>query len=189
MVSLTETGMASAQNAGYVPQESLFGTGAPGRWHLLRTKSRQEKALSQSLQCKGVMHYLPLVKQKRTRGKQKITIESPLFPGYLFLRGSIDDCYEADRTSRVVQILAVNDQEKLNWELRNLDLAITSEAQLDPYPYLVKGIRVVVRSGPLQGMEGIIESRTKNDRLILQVDVLGQATSLEIDAALLEPLE
>ena len=87
------------------------------------------------------------------------------------------------------QIIPVDDQKKLNTELKSLATAIDHEVPLDPYPYLVAGIRVVVRSGPLQGMEGIIESRAKQDRLVLQIDMLGQATSLEIDAALLDPLE
>jgi len=169
--------------------DDLFSEENPGRWHLLRTKTHQEKLLSENLQRRGIQHFLPLVKQNRTRGSRKTTIQLPLFPGYLFLRGTIDDCYEADRTTRVAQIIAVNDQTKLTWELRNLSLAIHCEVPLDPYPYLEKGVRVVVRSGPLKGIEGIVEDRTKRDRLILQVDVLGQATSVEIDAALLDLMD
>jgi transcription antitermination factor NusG len=83
----------------------------------------------------------------------------------------------------------VVDQQKIAWELRNLAQALTNQLQLDPYPYLRTGVKVSVRCGPLMGLEGIIESRTKRDRLILQVDVLGQATSLEIDGAILDAIE
>ena len=109
-----------------------------------------------------------------------------MFPGYLFLKGQLEDAYTADRTKRVAHIIPVVDQVKLTDELRNLALALSARAPLDPYPYLRAGLRVEVRSGPLAGIRGIIESRLKRDRLSLQVDVLGQAMSLEIDGALLE---
>ncbi len=167
----------------------LFSPTAPGLWFVLHTKSRQEKALAEALTLKGIANFLPLIKQKRTWAGRKAIVEVPLFSSYLFLRGTLDDCYDADRSSRVAQIIQVHDQLKLTQDLKNLAQAIDLNVALDPYPYLIKGIRAAVRSGPLQGIEGVIESRTKRDRLILQVDMLGRGASLEIDAALLEPTE
>jgi transcription termination/antitermination protein NusG len=157
-----------------------------GKWHVLHTRSRQEKALAESLTAMGIAAFLPLVDVTRTYGRRKASVELPLFPGYLFLKGQLEDAYTADRTKRVAHIIPVVDQEKLTWELRNLSLALHARAPLDPYPYLRKGVRVEVRSGPLAGIQGIVESRLKRDRLSLQIDVLGQATSLEIDGAILE---
>jgi hypothetical protein len=45
-----------------------------------------------------------------------------------------------------------------------------------------------VRSGPLRGLQGIIEHRGRVNRLILQVEMLGQAVSLEVEASLLDPI-
>jgi transcription antitermination factor NusG len=53
----------------------------------------------------------------------------------------------------------------------------------------VKGVRVEVRSGPFQGLQGVIEDRAKESRLILQVDVLGRAVTLEIHGAQVEPID
>lgn len=160
----------------------------PGCWHLLHTKSRQEKALSESLACMGIPHYLPLVTIQRRYGDRRATVELPLFPGYVFLKGSLDETYEADRTKRVARIIPIADQQQITWEIRNLALALACEQTLDPYPFLSKGVKVEVRTGPLRGLQGIVEGRTHRDRLILQVNALGQATSLEIDGAVLEPI-
>ena len=162
---------------------------AKGYWHLLHTRSRQEKALCETLASKGIAHYLPIANVTRNYGGRKVPVELPLFPGYVFLKGNLDEAYAADRTKRVAGIIRVVDQEKIGWELRNLALALTRSATLDPYPYLRVGVRVEVRSGPLAGIQGVIENRAKRDRLILQVDVLGQATSLEIDGAILDVIE
>jgi transcription termination/antitermination protein NusG len=160
-----------------------------GPWHVLHAKSRMEKMLAADLAAMRVPCFLPLVKQVRYYGKRKAQVELPLFTGYLFVRGPLDAAYEADRTGRVVQIIKVSDQDRLDWELRNLWLALTQDATLDPYPYLKVGVRVEVKSGPFRGLQGVIEARGKNDRLILQVGTLGRAVSLEIHGALLEPVE
>jgi transcription antitermination factor NusG len=160
-----------------------------GTWSVLRTRSRQEKMLSADLSAVGIEHYLPLVKRVQLYGNRKFKVELPLFPGYLFLRGSLDEVYTADRTRRVAQIIRVVDQQQLDWELRNLRLALEGTDSLDPYPYLQRGVRVEVRSGPMIGLQGLIENRIGTNRLVLQIDMLGQAVSLEIDGSLLDPID
>ncbi|HEX2974221.1 MAG TPA: transcription termination/antitermination NusG family protein [Tepidisphaeraceae bacterium] len=177
--------------AGSGPAEALWAVGGDGRgrrWHVLHVKSRQEKMLSQDLTAMGIWHYLPLVSQLRHYGKRQVVVERPLFPCYVFLKGSLDEAYQADRTKRVARVIPVADQEQIDWELRNLRLALSSRTPLGPYPFLRKGIRVEVRAGPLRGLQGVIEGWAKADRLILQVEILGRAASLEIDGALLDPV-
>jgi len=161
------------------------------RWHVLQTKSRQEKMLAESLKARGLNCFLPLVDVDRNYGGRRAKVELPLFPGYLFLQGTLEDVYAADRTKRVARVIDVFDQDKLSEELRNVRLALeTADAgvRFDPFPYLKLGIRVEVTAGPMRGVRGVIEDRRKRDRLILQVDVLGQATSLEVDSAVLTPI-
>jgi transcription antitermination factor NusG len=159
-----------------------------GAWFVLHTKSRQEKILANELGAMRVPHYLPLVRRQRLYGARKAVVEEPLFPGYVFLHGTADQAYQADRTKRVANIIRVTDQRRLEWELRNIKLALSQNANLDPYPHLAKGVRVEVRSGPFQGLQGIVEDRAKDQRLILQVDVLGRAVMLEIHGAMVEPI-
>jgi transcription antitermination factor NusG len=157
-------------------------------WFVLHTKSRQEKILAGELAASGVACYLPLVRRVRYYGSRKAVVEEPLFSGYVFLLGTVDQAYVADRTSRVANIIRVHDQRRLDWELQNLQAVLASSVALDPYPFLKKGTRVRVRGGPLQGLEGIVDDRV-NNRLILQIETLGQAVSLEIDVDLLESLD
>lgn len=161
------------------------------RWHVLQTRSRQEKALAENLEARGIRYFLPLVQVARIYGGRRTKVELPLFPGYLFLQGTLEQVYVADRTKRVAKVIPVFDQARLAEELRSVDRAIRGAgdtARFDPFPYLKKGIRVEVISGPMRGVRGVIEDRRKRDRLILQVHVLGQSTSLEVDSALLAPI-
>ncbi len=161
-----------------------------GQWYVLHTRSRQEKLLSGDLAARGVDHYLPLMEQVRFYGRRKATVWLPVFPGYLFLRGDLDEAYQADRTKRVVKIIKVTNQQHLEWELINIHRALKCEAPLEPFPYLKVGVRVEVRAGPFKGLQGVVEELGRGtQRLILQVDMLGRAMSVEVDASLLDVIK
>jgi transcriptional antiterminator NusG len=169
-------------------EPSLFElSGDPDdRWVVLRTRSRQEKVIAADLAVRGMRFLLPLTHQVRYYGRRKAEIDAPLFPGYLFLRGSPEQAYAIDRSGRIASILPVADQAKLNDELRSLAIAFSNRVTLDPYPHLSVGRRVEVRAGPLRGIRGYVENRSSVHRLILQVEMLGRAVSMEIDSSLLD---
>lgn len=159
------------------------------RWHVVHTKSRQEKALSELLQASGVESFLPLVRKVRHYGHRRRVVEAPLFPSYLFLWGTPEATYIATGTKRAAGVVRVPDQLRLDRELQQIRLALEGDAELDPYPFLEKGRPVRVTGGPLRGVEGLIEDRRSPHRLILQIYTLGRATALEIDPSLVEPLD
>ncbi len=171
------------------PFEQLKAARPEGQWIVLQTRSRQEKAVAADLKAMRVGHFLPLVRSVRYYGRRKAVVDMPLFPGYVFLHGIVDDAYQADRLKRIANILPVIDQQQIDWELRNLHLAIGQEAMLDPHPFLGVGTRVEVRAGPFQGLQGVVENRSNLGRIILQINYLSRAMSLEIDAALLDVLD
>lgn len=169
---------------------SLFPEAPAGsNWFVLHTRSRQEKAVADALRALNTWCFLPLLNHTRVYRGRKIQVQLPLIPSYVFMKGQPEEAYQLDRNNRLANIIPVTNQARLEWELGNIRRAIDAHIALDPYPYLRKGIRAEVRSGPLRGTQGIIEDRTKLTRLILQVDMLGRAVSLELDGALLEPLE
>ena len=78
---------------------------------------------------------------------------------------------------------------KLVLELSQIEQAINAGLDLTPHDYIKLGQRCRVLKGPLVGLQGIVIKGPAAARLILQVDILGQAASVEIDTDLLEPLE
>jgi transcription antitermination factor NusG len=167
-------------------KRALPGT---ARWHVIHTRSRQEKALARTLAAAGVEHYLPLIRHARYCGHRKRITHEPLFASYLFLFGAVDATYLAVATKRVANVIKVADQQRFVRELDQIRLALDNGAELSPYPYLKVGRRARVTAGPFRGIEGLIEEITRPDRLVLQIEALGRATSLEIDAGLLEPVD
>ncbi len=169
----------------------LFAGAPPGsdRWFVVHTHSRQEKALAETLEARGVRLFLPLVRGVRYYGHRRRVTDRPLFPSYVFLWGTLEATYLAVSTKRVARVLPVSEQDRLDRELYSIRLALIGEAPLDPYPFLAVGRRARVVSGPLRGVEGIIQGRPTETRLVLCVHTLGQAVATEIDASLLEPID
>ena len=158
-------------------------------WQVLHTRARQEKAVARALLAAGIDHYLPLIRRTSYRGRRKTAIQEPLFACYLFLYGPPESAYFAVSTKRVANVIRVADQRRFVDELEQIHRSLDKGADLSPYRYLKVGRRVRVTAGPFRGVEGLIEDRARADRLVLQIAALGRATSLEIDADLLEAVE
>jgi transcriptional antiterminator RfaH len=160
-----------------------------GLWWVAHTKSRNEKALANDLARKNINYFLPMRwKVHHIRGR-KIRSLLPLFSGYLFFCGQENQRIELLKTNRVANLIEVNDQEKLVSELLPIEKALQSGAPIMPHKYLKKGQLCRVISGPLADLEGIVVTTQRSARLVLQIDMLGQAASVEVDIDMIEPVE
>ena len=160
-----------------------------GTWWVAHTKSRNEKALAWQLIHREVPYFLPM-SWKVTKNKQR-TLRSllPVFPGYLFFCGQERERLEVLKTNRVANLIPVNNQPQLVTELSPIETVLRTGEILLPHDYLQAGQRCRVIAGPLMGTEGIVEYTPKGHRLILQVEMLGQAASVEIDLDMVEKID
>ena len=160
-----------------------------GRWWVLHTKPRNEKAVAADLTRLQINHFLPLTKHRRTYGRRVHEVEIPLFPGYVFLCGEEKDRLAALRTNRLANVLHVGDQERLWADLRQIYRVIKSGEPVNLYPRLREGCRCRVTRGPLAGLEGVVLRRRGPWRVYVGVHFIGQSAELEIDSALLEVID
>ena len=91
-----------------------------GRWWLVHTKPRNEKAIAVDLAARGIGFFLPLARLHRRYGGRTTQVQIPLFPGYLFLCGGEDERYATLMTHRAVNVIYAADQVGLKAELRQL---------------------------------------------------------------------
>jgi transcription antitermination factor NusG len=161
----------------------------PGRWWVLHTRARNEKVVASALARHRVPYYLPLARLERTYAKCRVTVRLPLFPGYLFLCGDHEAREKAWRTNRVAKILEVKDQGQLRAELCHVCQALESGGKVDLFASLRKGRRCRITGGTLKGLEGVVLRRGRHCRMYLSVTMLGQSAVVEVDSALLEPID
>lgn len=160
-----------------------------GTWWVAHTKSRNEKALAWQMQKKNINYFLPMTEKVSKRNRRVFRSMLPLFSGYVFFCGDESDRLEALKTNRISNIIQVTDQKLFINELMPIEKALTCGADLQPYTYIQKGQQCKVIAGPLMGIEGIAVSEQNKTRLVLQVDILGKATCLDIETNLLEVID
>jgi transcriptional antiterminator RfaH len=160
-----------------------------GTWWVAHTKSRNEKALAWQLMKDGVNYFLPMyTKTSKSRGR---TIRSrlPLFSGYVFFCGRERDRLAALKTNRIANIIDVSNQAKLVSDLKPIEKVILNGFDITPHKYLKKGARCRITGGPLADIEGLVVSSGRKAKLVLQVEMLGQSTSIETTIDMVEPVD
>src|SRR5215467_14190566 len=56
------------------------------RWYVASVRCNQEKRVAAHLSGRGVEHYLPSYPSLRSWKDRRVTLQMPLFPGYVFVR-------------------------------------------------------------------------------------------------------
>jgi len=142
---------------------------------------------------KKIETFLPLIEKWSRRKDRRKRIHLPLFPGYLFIRTSMDaySHLEILKTDSVVRILG-NDGKPIpipDEQISTIQVLIKNGVAVTPCPYLKEGMRVRVVNGPLIGVEGILlKTQPQKHRLVLSVDLIKESVSVEIDELDVAPI-
>lgn len=157
-------------------------------WHVARVRSRQEKILARHLLGQEVGFYLPLLQKEVRRSGRRFVSHLPLFPGYVFFRGSVAERLAALQSHVIVNLLPVQDQRLLHRELANLWSIQQAGLPLVAHPYLGPGDAVEIVDGPLKGWTGTVLREKGRLRLVVSVTFLRQSVAAELDREILVPL-
>jgi transcription antitermination factor NusG len=157
------------------------------RWLVVRTRARAEKQVVTFCQKRELGEvYLPLRRAVRRYEKSVRTTYLPLLPGYVFLC-----CDTAAKQLLSLEctatcgIIATNAHTEPNL-IRDLqDLLALEMAQehgeLAVRPEIVEGSRIEINHGPFQGISGIIKQRRGTTRIIVNVELIGNSVTLEVN--------
>jgi len=154
-------------------------------WFAIWTRSRHESRVLAQLQQKHIEAFLPTIARWSRWKDRKKRIDWPLFPGYCFVRIDPSVSLPVLKCSGVVSLVSCNGQPAAipSEEIESIRTLVTSELSYDPCPLIQVGAKVEVVSGPLKGVVGRLVRKGTNARLVLAVDLIGQAVSVQIDAA------
>jgi transcriptional antiterminator NusG len=154
-------------------------------WFAIWTRSRHEKMVRDQLAQKDVEVFLPTITKWSRWKDRKKAIDWPLFPGYCFARFNGSERLHVLKVEGVVTIVGTDGVPSPipAIEIESVRRLIESELSFDPCPLIKEGMMVEVKSGPLKGVVGRLIRKGAHARLVLSVDLIGQAVSVEVDAA------
>lgn len=159
-------------------------------WTAVHTKPRCEKVVLQHCWTHQIPVYLPLRRRAKRYQRRNVVTYLPMFPGYIFVQLDSERKSLLLRSNRVVHILSVDEpaEEQLVRELNALrELELTGEeTEVMVQPEIVEGRPVRVTSGPMKGVTGIVSRRRDKIRVTVNIELLGQSASAEVDVGDLE---
>lgn len=159
-----------------------------GTWWVAHTKSRNEKALAWQMLKLDIPYFLPMSKKTSKKNGRTTRSVLPLFAGYLFFCGNENQRLEVLKTNRVANLIEVTDQSRFIDDICPIEKLLNNGQQLIPHSFVGAGQKCRVIGGPLAGIEAIVENTSQSMRLVLQVDILGQASSVEISSDMVEAI-
>jgi transcription antitermination factor NusG len=159
-------------------------------WHALYTRHQHEKVVAQALSCKGFEVFLPEYRTVHGWKDRQKELLLPLFPNYVFIRGGLE--------RKLILMTTPGIHSLVSWGGRPADIPpeeieavrrlVESHWRVEPYPFLKCGDRVRIKSGPLEGIEGILVRKTRGFRLVLSVELLSKSAAVEVDVSMVERL-
>jgi transcription antitermination factor NusG len=157
------------------------------RWFVAHTKSRREKKLVDYCQKQGIGATLPCYDSAHKYRGKTVVFRKPLFPSYVFLQLKPGQEDSVRQNEHVANLLTVFDQETFRRQLEDILQALELDLEVRLAPAVGEGMRVRIKAGPLQGLEGWVEHRYGLATVLLRLDFINQAAAVKIDADLLEP--
>lgn len=119
-----------------------------------------------------------------------MTLDRPLFPGYVFVHMPFADRARVLTLPNIVSLIgnrqapATLSDEEISWIRLSME-----HGNVSPYPYLTAGQRVVITGGILFGMHGIVVRTQSKSRVVVALDSIARAFVVEVDPALVQPVE
>lgn len=162
----------------------------PHPWYALRVKPNFERSVAMHLDGRGLKAFLPTYHDRRVWSDRVKDIQHPLFDGYVFASFDVHDNSQRVLTiPGIVGIVSFGRQATAvdPAELAAVRSVVESGVLAKPFPFLCVGDKVMVRRGPLAGVEGIL-TRVKGEcRLVVSVSLLARSVSVELDADWVRP--
>ena len=115
-----------------------------------------------------------------------MTVQKPVFPGYVFVNYLPVEKGTVLKSNMVVRILPVENQDQLIRELAQVRQALSIDPTLDACAAFQSGKRVLIRKGPFQGLEGLVQTVKGRTKVVLNVEMIGRALSVEVGIEFLE---
>lgn len=159
-------------------------------WYAVQTCARHEKRVQERLDERAIECFLPLYEMTSRWKDRNVRLQLPLFPGYVFVHMDLTERLKVLQTAGVVKFVGfgVTATPLPNEEMATLRRGLLGGVRVEPYPYLKVGRRARVKSGPFQGMVGILLRRKNAERFVISLDAIARSMVVEVDVGTLSPL-
>src|ERR1700722_1969757 len=154
-------------------------------WYAVRTRSRHEKVVAKQLDGLEIENFLPLCNVIHRWTARRKEVELPLFPGYAFVRL----IYSPQERVRVLRVFGVagfvgtlgKGVPIPERQINDIKTLLKLNVPFEDHPALHIGERVRIRGGFLDGVEGILQAQKNGRILVISIDPIQRAISIDLE--------
>ncbi|HET8890806.1 MAG TPA: UpxY family transcription antiterminator [Candidatus Angelobacter sp.] len=156
-------------------------------WFVLHVRVNQEKRTAQRLASSAVEYFLPCYRSLRQWKDRRVTLEMPLFPGYVFVHIDPADRMKVLTLPNVVGLVgsrnfpSIVSPEEIDRIRRGVEFGNAA-----PHPAFAVGQRVLITEGALQGMSGCLLRNGNNTRVVISIDSIARSFVVDVDITCLK---
>jgi transcription antitermination factor NusG len=159
------------------------------QWHVLHVAPNHEKKVAIHLAYSSVEHFLPLYSERSRWSDRSVTLERPLFPGYIFVRFARQSRRAVISLPGALRVLGKSgDDIVAPEEIEKIRGALAGGCILRPHLAVTVGTRVRVRTGIFAGTEGMVVELRSSCKVVISMSAVKQCYSLEAELKNIEIL-
>jgi len=155
------------------------------RWYAIYTCANHEKQVAAELNVRTIEHFLPLYSSMRRWKDRRVTVDLPLFPGYVFVRLALRERLRVVQRQSVVRLVGFGGLPTAlpDTEMEIMRSGLSQRRSAEPHPFLTVGRRVRITGGPFAGLEGVLKRRKSGVRVVVSLDLIQRSVAVDVDAA------
>ena len=155
------------------------------QWYAVQTRARHEKLVAHRFQERGIVSFLPLVTEVHRWSDRKKIVEMPLFGCYVFTKIAPTnvDRLRVLRVDGVLNLVGTRGEGTPipEEQIESVRILLKDRTPWSAHPFLKIGQRVRIRSGALDGMEGILVSRNGDRTLVVSIDAIQRSLAVRLE--------
>jgi transcription antitermination factor NusG len=161
------------------------------QWYAVYTYPQHEKSCATQLLQRGVDAFLPTYERERIwKNRQRVKVQLPLFPSYLFVRIGSRERASVLGTPGVLRLLGhARGPEPIPDATIDLLRSDLFKGSAEPHPDLAIGQKVRIRNGAMQGVEGVLTRKKNSLWFVLSIELINQRAMVEVKAQDIESIQ
>ncbi len=157
------------------------------RWYAAYTRANHEKRVSGQLVLRSIESFLPLYRKVSRWKDRRVSLELPLFPGYVFVRIALEEKLRVLQVPGVAHLVGFRQPTPIDAEqMQALRSGLNGSLHAEPWPYLTIGRRVRIKAGPFRGLDGVLARKKTGFRFVLSLELIQRSIAVEVDAVDIE---
>jgi transcription antitermination factor NusG len=153
-------------------------------WYAIHTRAKHEKRVATELREKGVETFVPVSREVHRWSDRNRVLDVPLFPCYAFVSVAINPKVQAAVSQHPSVLRWVGFQGRPSpipeEEILAIRVLLRSGVPVGPHAFVKFGERVRIRSGSLDGVQGVLVGNDGDRKLVISIDLLGQSVAIAL---------